>query len=405
MKSFLSSAKRSWQNIVMTKPFRSALVFLFGTWFVVSWLENFFEQNAEGHNIQSFGDSLWWGIVTFLTVGYGDRFPVSTEGRIMAIILMIAGVVCIAILTAKISSYFLEKALSERKGHVEREKLKNHFVICGWKQDMDAFLLQILASHQRITAENIVLVNNAPESETQGLFEIEELKKLKLVRGDFYHEQVLKRAAPEKAQKILILADATPNSAGQLPTPSEADARTVMTAMTLNNIAKGVLVAAEILDSAMDQYLRLAHVNEIIYSKDYARLLLAKASIATGVTNIFHELLDPKSHSRILTEEIPNEFLNKKFGDLKIQYAKNFPERVLLGVLENSGNSFVAKEKALRRAQQTPNVSELVNNLQSVKALRFNLPKFAVPDSYDLREGSMLIFIESKSQLGEVSHA
>ena len=66
---------------------------------------------------------------------------------------------------------------------------------------------------------------------------------------------------------------------------------------------------------------------------------------------------------------------------------------LLVGVLENSGNSFVAKEKALRRAQQTPNISELVGNLQTVKALRFNQPIFGPESNYVLREGSMAIVI------------
>ena len=53
------------------------------------------------------------------------------------------------------------------------------------------------------------------------------------------------------AQTLLI----TQKDCGVIPTRTEADARTVMTAMTLSNIAKGTSVAAEILDNSMDQYL------------------------------------------------------------------------------------------------------------------------------------------------------
>jgi voltage-gated potassium channel len=182
---------------------------------------------------------------------------------------------------------------------------------------------------------------------------------------------------------------------GVIPTVSEADARTVMTAMTLNNIAKGALIAAEILDASMDQYLKLAHVNEIIYSRDYSRLILAKASMGTGVTNIFHELINPKSSASLTTRQIPDEFLNSSYEKLCEHFKKKHPGTVLLGILENSGNSFVAKEKALRRAQQTPNVSQLVNNLQAVKNLKFNQPVFGPRDEYVIREGSMAIVIIS----------
>ena len=72
---------------------------------------------------------------------------------------------------------------------------------------------------------------------------------------------------------------------------------------------------------------------------------------------------------------------------------------MLVGILENSGNSFAAKEKALRRAQLTPNIAELVQNLQSVKALKFNQPVFGPQLNYPLREGAMAIVIET--HLGE----
>ena len=70
----------------------------------------------------------------------------------------------------------------------------------------------------------------------------------------------------------------------------------------------------------------------------------------------------------------------------------------LIGVLENSGNSFVAKEAALHRAQQTPNVKELVHNLQAVKALKFNHPVMNPGQGYVLHEGTMMIVIEQRPE-------
>lgn len=373
----------------------TALLFVFGAWFALAGIVYHFEQSAKDHNINDFADAVWWGIVTLLTVGYGDKYPVSGPGRIFGGLLMVSGVIGIAIVTAKISSYFLERALRERRGFVDPATLKNHFVICGWKDEMSNFLLHILHSNRKMKPSDMVLLNNAPDSEIESLLDVPGLKGMHVVKGDFFLEVNLRRVAPERAAKILILADATPNAQGQIPTLSEADARTVMTAMTLNNIAKGTLVVAEILDSAMEQYLRLAHVNEIIYSRDYSRLILAKASMGTGVTNIFHELLNPKSSASLTTQPIPDSLMNASYAKLAEYFRNHHPKSVLVGILENSGNSFVAKEKALRRAQQTPNIAELVNNLQSVKALKFNQPVFAPKDDYTLREGSMAIVIET----------
>jgi voltage-gated potassium channel len=41
------------------------------------------EHGAKGANIASYGDALWWACTTVTTVGYGDRYPVTTQGRFM----------------------------------------------------------------------------------------------------------------------------------------------------------------------------------------------------------------------------------------------------------------------------------------------------------------------------------
>lgn len=377
-------------------PLISSLIFLVFLWLTIPYLVYLAENGVQGSNIVSYTDSLWWGIVTILTIGYGDRFPVTPAGRLVAEILMVGGVLGISVVTAKISSIFLEKALRERRGLMDLKELEDHFIICGWKNEMHTLLLHILAANPGLTSKQIVLVNNVSDSEIDALLAFPNLKKLRLIRGDFFVPEILKRAIPEKARKILILADATPSSTGQIPTRTEADARTVMTAMTLSNIAKGVAVAAEILESGMDQYLKLAHVHEVIYSRDYSRLLLAMASSGTGVTNIFHDLLDPNGQISLGTSPISPEFFKKKYHELQTFFMKTFPSETLIGILENSGNIHQAKEMALKRAQQTPNVQQLVENLQNVKNLKFNRPVFSPAPDYEVAEGSMAIVIRKK---------
>jgi voltage-gated potassium channel len=58
-------------------------------------------------NIKTAEDALWWSYVTITTVGYGDKFPVTTGGRIVAAILMTAGVGLFGTFTAYISSLLL----------------------------------------------------------------------------------------------------------------------------------------------------------------------------------------------------------------------------------------------------------------------------------------------------------
>lgn len=66
------------------------------------------EHDRHDASIETIGDALWWAIVTTTTVGYGDEVPVTGEGRAMAVILMLLGIVVFSVLTAHIAAYFVD---------------------------------------------------------------------------------------------------------------------------------------------------------------------------------------------------------------------------------------------------------------------------------------------------------
>ena len=365
-------------------------------WVVDAWLVYVAEKGATGGNITTYGDALWWGIVTFLTVGYGDKYPVTGLGRQFAAVLMVSGVACVGIITAKISSIFLERALRDGRGAVDTNQLKDHFVICGTNEDMFELLTHILDFNPKLTSKDIVIVANVPQPKIDSLRADSRLEDVGFIIGDHFSEVNLRRAAPDRARKILILADRTLGAGGQPPTPTEIDARTIMTAMTLSNIARGTLVAAEILDPKMDHYLKLASVSEIIYSSEYSRLLLGNASSGTGIANIIFDLLDNKTGAHITSVPIPENLGVTNYSEMKTALEKLHPKWLVIGVLENSGNNHTIRELALRRAQQTPDMAQLVANLKSVKEIRCNSPVFHPANDHKVFEGTMAIIIAKR---------
>jgi voltage-gated potassium channel len=72
-------------------------------------------ENDPNSNIKTAEDAIWWAYVTITTVGYGDKFPVTTEGRIIAAILMTTGVGLFGTFTALVASWFVvdNKSTSE----------------------------------------------------------------------------------------------------------------------------------------------------------------------------------------------------------------------------------------------------------------------------------------------------
>lgn len=79
-----------------------------------------FERTAPGSNIHSAGDALWWAFATITTIGYGDHFPVTLAGRIVAVVLVVFGLSFFGTFTAYVASFFLEKTQLKEESEIHR---------------------------------------------------------------------------------------------------------------------------------------------------------------------------------------------------------------------------------------------------------------------------------------------
>ena len=73
------------------------------------------ERAVEGSNIKNFGDGIWWAITTVTTVGYGDRYPTTLEGRFIAVALMIMGISLMGVITASVAAWFVKMGQEDSK--------------------------------------------------------------------------------------------------------------------------------------------------------------------------------------------------------------------------------------------------------------------------------------------------
>lgn len=65
------------------------------------------ERNAPGTHITSLADALWWAATTVTTVGYGDTFPVTATGRLVAVALMLVGISLVSVITGTVAAWFI----------------------------------------------------------------------------------------------------------------------------------------------------------------------------------------------------------------------------------------------------------------------------------------------------------
>jgi voltage-gated potassium channel len=76
------------------------------------------ERSVPGASITTFPEALWWAFVTVTTVGYGDLSPITDQGRIIAVFLMLGGIALIGVITATLASWIVER-VSESDAETE----------------------------------------------------------------------------------------------------------------------------------------------------------------------------------------------------------------------------------------------------------------------------------------------
>ncbi|UCG80271.1 MAG: NAD-binding protein [Desulfobacterales bacterium] len=367
-----------------TWPVVSAIILIF----LLTSVSILLFEHGTNQGFRGFGDVIWWTIVTASTVGYGDKVPETSGGRVIAILVIVIGVLAASIVTGRIASWLVEWKIKEGSGLASQKKLRQHLVICGWKNDMPGFLMGILKANRELTSEEIVLVSMVKPAAVENLRSVPELQNIGFVRGDYVDEAVLHRANVRQAAKVLVLADS-----GIDASPQEVDSRTVMTAMTIKSISKDIYTCVELIDSKFERYLRSVHCDEIFLSRHHNRILLANASADSGVSHIISDLLD-MDQNRLVTKELPAGFVGETFGSLS-QYFMESENSILIGVLENTGNIYQRKREALRMAQRTPDLSRLVANLQEVKKLEGNHPVFNPGPDYRIKPYSRVILVQT----------
>lgn len=71
------------------------------------------ERGQAGSTIETFGNAMWWSIVTMTTVGYGDLSPVTIAGRVIAVMMMIGGIALIGVVTGTLASWIVSRVATE----------------------------------------------------------------------------------------------------------------------------------------------------------------------------------------------------------------------------------------------------------------------------------------------------
>jgi voltage-gated potassium channel len=307
--------------------FRIFFIMLF-VWAVGSFSIIIFESG----NIDTIGDAIWWTIVTITTVGYGDFFPLSLPGRILAVIIMFFGIGLISVLTGSISSIFTTKKIMEGRG-LENLKLKNHIVICGWNSNVEKVLSNIAKLSSEGEDVKIAMINDMGEDQMNGIiarFKSDTLK-IHFVRGDHALEAILNKACIEHAKSAIIISD---------DTVENDDDKTILTVLTIKNKLPNLKVVAHVSQQDKLPYLKRAKADEVIVNDTYESFMAATHVLEPGVPQAVNQLLDLHSAHRFKSMAIPDSYIGKTFSDITT-YFKDNQNSLCIGLfIENENVGF-----------------------------------------------------------------
>lgn len=79
-------------------------------------------EQVPGGNINSAEDAIWWAVTTMTTVGLGDKYPVTTEGKFISAVLMFAGIGLFGVVSGFVASWFISPSKEEKKESSELQK-------------------------------------------------------------------------------------------------------------------------------------------------------------------------------------------------------------------------------------------------------------------------------------------
>ncbi|BCJ75091.1 ion transporter [Catellatospora sp. IY07-71] len=122
------------------------------------------ERRHPGTNIDTYPDALWWAVVTITTVGYGDHYPVTMTGQLVALVLMISGIGLIGFVTGSLASWIVERiAIAENTTRdATKDDIAQVLTELGMLRQEVAQLREQVAGHDEPAPEPSVAEQHLP---------------------------------------------------------------------------------------------------------------------------------------------------------------------------------------------------------------------------------------------------
>ncbi len=321
-----------------------------------------------------FSEVLIFNLLT--VVGNDYEFTDSPLTRLSGIIMLIFSMFGLSAVTGYISSAFVARKLSPERNLKRLKKMKDHIIICGWKNDIKILIQDILRKNRNLYISDIILISNVEDMKLQTLRDDQELKGLNILKGDYTEEQTLVNANAGSASRVLIIGENTENLDEEL-----IDSRVFVSTLMFRNINSKCHICAEIRTERYKNYLEAQNCAEVIYTDEYTRYILTTSTNYSGMSKVMSSFLDNGDGVSIQIEPIGAEWVGKRYREL-FDWYRSRSNILLVGLLENMGVEKELKHSILSEAQKSTNYAQIIRSLKDVRNLETNSPHLNPDDDY-----------------------
>jgi len=306
--------------------------------------------------------------IEILPVFFGELGIIASPHaavQISIIVGMIASVTVVVIITAKITSVFVEFV---RRGGVMAKKvnLSGHTIICGWNFQGERVIKELFSADVRQQRGVVVL----DDSEKRPFKD----ERVEFIKGDPSQDADLKRAGVMKADSVIVLTDLTQGA-------NEADAKALMVVLAVESLNPKVHTCAQIVNSANRMHLEHAHADEIICLDQVGGSLAVASALNHGVSRIVSELLNFNLGSEFYRYDrrISDGLVGKDFTEAAQMLAK---EHIILLAVETEYSEELRKQLSKDVVYGLPEEDRImVVNPQSDYAIRQGDALFVIAES------------------------
>ena len=293
-------------------------------------------------SIQRWSDGIWWALVTITTVGYGDITPITTLGRILGGVVMVAGMFSLAMFAGIVGSSLVSGVLSLREEQFRMSDYVNHVVLCGY-DDSTELMLDALGSELDLDRTQVVVFEDRERP-------LDLNPDFVWVRGDPSKESELDKVKLTRSAAVIV--------AGRRDLqPAAADARTILITFTIRSFLKRhrrdmahrldpLYLVVEILDSENVEHARTAGADEVIETRRIGYSMIAHAVRFHGTATAMSRVLISGSHS-VYVGVVPGERSGPvSFGDLMVELALSKQGGLVVGLRSPAGEEIINPPKS-----------------------------------------------------------